>query len=219
MTTALLPRKALHITAMALPLAGWTLHSTVLHHRLTQANRDPLTGAWRRTEFTVRAQRLVDRHPGDVVLVLADADRFKALNDTYGHAAGDAALAAIGTRLTEWSGPRGVVGRLGGDEFAALARIKPRHQGLRLEHLARLMSRPVPYEDGLLPLGVSLGAATPAAVAATDLPTLMRAADAAMYEGKHSGRVFLADRSHAAVPSVNGRRAGRPGTNLKGRAA
>ncbi|MGZ2360935.1 GGDEF domain-containing protein [Streptomyces sp. 372A] len=221
MTTAALPRKALalHITAMALPLAGWTLHSTVLHHRLTQAHRDPLTGTWRRTAFTTRAQRLLDRHPGDVVLVLADADRFKALNDTYGHAAGDAALAAIGTRLTEWAGPRGTVGRLGGDEFAALARIEPRHQELRLEHLARLMSRPVPYEDGLLPLGVSLGAATPAAVGSTDLPVLMRAADAAMYEGKHTGRVIQAGPAHTAVPSVNGRRSGRPGTSLPGKAA
>ncbi|RAJ46785.1 diguanylate cyclase (GGDEF)-like protein [Streptomyces sp. KhCrAH-43] len=219
MTAALLPRKALRITAMALPLAGWTLHSTVLHHRLTQAHRDPLTGTWRRTAFTSRAQRLLDRNPGDVVLVLADADRFKALNDAYGHAAGDAALAAIGTRLTEWAGPRGVVGRLGGDEFAVIARIDPRHQELRLEHLARLMSRQVPYEGGLLPLGVSLGAATPAAVGSTDLPNLMRAADAAMYEGKHTGLVVRARAEHATVPSVNGRRHGRPGTSLPGKAA
>ncbi|MGQ4355843.1 GGDEF domain-containing protein [Streptomyces drozdowiczii] len=219
MITALLPRKALRITALALPLAGWTLHSTVLHHRLTQAHRDPLTGAWRRTAFTTRAQRLLDRHPGDVVLVLADADRFKALNDRHGHAAGDAALTAIGTRLAEWAGPRGAVGRLGGDEFTVIARIEPRHQELRLEHLARQMSRPVPYEGGLLPLGVSLGAATPAAVRSTDLPVLMRAADAAMYEGKHGGRVVQAVPSHARVPSVKGRRCGRPGTSLVGKAA
>ncbi|HBF79347.1 MAG TPA: GGDEF domain-containing protein, partial [Streptomyces sp.] len=80
MTTALLPRKALHITAMALPLAGWTLHTTVLHRRLTQAHRDPLTGTWRREAFTTRARRLLERHPDEVVLVLADADHFKRLN-------------------------------------------------------------------------------------------------------------------------------------------
>jgi diguanylate cyclase (GGDEF)-like protein len=89
------------------------------------------------------------------------ADHFKQLNDRHGHAAGDTALAVIGSRLTEWAGRHGVAGRLGGDEFAALARIEPRHQALRLEHLARLMTRPVPYGDGLLPLTVSLGAATP----------------------------------------------------------
>ena len=219
MTTALLPRKALHITAMALPLAGWTLHTTVLHRRLTQAHRDPLTGTWRREAFTTRARRLLERHPDEVVLVLADADHFKRLNDTRGHAAGDTALAAIGARLTEWSGPRGVAGRLGGDEFAALARIEPRHQQLRLEDLARLMSRPVPYEGGLLPLAVSLGAATPAAVTSTSLPVLLRAADAAMYAGKHTGRAVLAGPQHATVPSINGRRAGRPGTHTLGRAA
>ncbi|NEA14143.1 GGDEF domain-containing protein [Streptomyces halstedii] len=219
MTTALLPRKALHITAVALPLAGWTLHTTVLHRRLTAAHRDPLTGTWRREVFTTRAHRLLERYPDEVVLVLADADHFKRLNDTRGHAAGDTALAAIGARLTEWSGPRGVAGRLGGDEFAALARIEPRHQQLRLEHLARLMSRPVPYEGGLLPLAVSLGAATPAAVTSTSLPVLLRAADAAMYEGKHTGRAVLAGPQHATVPSINGRRAGRPGTHTLRRAA
>ena len=219
MTTALLPRKALHITAMALPLAGWTLHTTVLHRRLTAAHRDPLTGTWRREAFTTRARRLLERYPDEAVLVLADADHFKRLNDTRGHAAGDTALAAIGARLTEWSGPRGVAGRLGDDEFAALARIEPRHQQLRLEHLARLMSRPVPYEGGLLPLAVSLGAATPAAVTSTSLPVLLRAADAAMYAGKHTGRAVLAGPQHATVPSINGRRAGRPGTHTLGRAA
>ncbi|MFE1521380.1 GGDEF domain-containing protein, partial [[Kitasatospora] papulosa] len=181
-----LPRTALHITAMAVPLAGWTLHTTVLRRRLAQAQRDPLTGTWRREAFTARAQRLLERHPDEVVLVLADADHFKQLNDDFGHAAGDTALASIGARLTEWAGPNGVAGRLGGDEFAALARIEPRHQALRLDHLAHLTTRPVPYEDGnVLPLTVSLGAATPAAIGSSDLPTLMRAANTVIHKGKH----------------------------------
>ncbi|MFE7245315.1 GGDEF domain-containing protein [Streptomyces sp. NPDC057580] len=213
MTTLALPRKTLHITTLAVPLAGWTLHTTVLRRRLVQARRDPLTSTWRREEFTDRAQRLLKRHPNEVVLILADADHFKQLNDRHGHAAGDTALAAIGSRLTEWAGRHGVAGRLGGDEFAALARIEPRHQELRLEHLARLMTRPVPYGDGLLPLTVSLGAATPAAISTTDLPTLMRAADTAMYEGKYTGTVIQADPERTSMPSINGRRAGRPGTS------
>ncbi|MFD5065544.1 GGDEF domain-containing protein, partial [Streptomyces sp. NPDC058394] len=135
------------------------------------------------------------------------------------HAAGDTALATIGSRLTEWAGRHGVAGRLGGDEFAALARIEPRHQELRLDHLARLMTRPVPYGDGLLPLTVSLGAATPAGVGSTDLPTLMRAADTAMYEGKHTGIPVVAGPEQANGASINGRRAGRPGTHTAARAA
>ncbi|MFG2594127.1 GGDEF domain-containing protein [Streptomyces sp. NPDC048438] len=99
-----------------------------------------------------------------------DADHFKQLNDRHGHAAGDTALAAIGRRLTEWAGPHGDAGRPGGDEFAALARIEPRHQQLRLDRLARLMARPVPYEGGTLPLAVSIGAATPAASGTVTCP-------------------------------------------------
>ncbi|MET8479287.1 GGDEF domain-containing protein [Streptomyces clavifer] len=132
---------------MAVPLAGRILlHTTVLRRRLAQAQRDPFTGTWRRQAFTDRAQRLLERHPDEVVLVLADADHFKQLNDNHGHAVGDTA-ASIGARLTEWAGPHGVAGRLGGDEFAALARIEPRHQALRLDHLAHLANRPVPPSD------------------------------------------------------------------------
>ncbi|MFE9912892.1 GGDEF domain-containing protein [Streptomyces clavifer] len=212
-TTSALPRTALHITAMAIPLAGWTLHTTVLRRRLAEAQRDPLTGTWRREAFTERAQRLLERRRDEVVLVLADADHFKQLNDQFGHEAGDAALASIGARLTEWAGPHGVAGRLGGDEFAALTHIEPRHHALRLDQLARLMARPVPFEDGgVLPLAVSVGAATPAAVVCSDLHTLMRAADTAMYEGKHTGTVVQARPDHAQAPSINGRRQGRPGT-------
>lgn len=218
MPATLLPTKALHITALAVPLAGWTLHTAVLLRRLDQAHHDPMTGCWRREFFTTRAQRLLERHSDETVLVLADADHFKQLNDVHGHAAGDTALAAIGRRLTEWAGPRGTAGRLGGDEFAAITRIEPRHQALRLEHLARLMHRPVPYADGTLPLAVSLGAATPGATGSDDLPVLMRAADSAMYQGKHTGQVVVATPAHATVPSVNGRRLGRPGTAVPGRA-
>ncbi|WP_434600078.1 diguanylate cyclase domain-containing protein [Streptomyces sp. A5-4] len=140
------------------------------------------------------------------------ADHFKALNDTFGHAAGDAALAAIGTRLTEWVGKRGAVGRLGGDEFAALTRIRPRRLALRLRHLRQLLAEPVTFDGEELPVAVSAGAATPDAVGAADLPVLLRAAGAAMYEGKHKGVIVQARPHHAHTRSVNGRREGRPGT-------
>ncbi|WP_398914207.1 hypothetical protein [Streptomyces sp. CEV 2-1] len=52
-----------------------------------------------------------------------------------------------------------------------------------------------------------------------DLTALQRAADAALYDGKHTGRAHLATVAHASTPSINGRRAGRPGTAVWGRAA
>ncbi|MGA5318764.1 GGDEF domain-containing protein [Streptomyces pseudogriseolus] len=53
-------------------------------------------------------------------MVLVDQDHFKAVNDTMGHPAGDAVLAATAARLTAWAGQRAAVGRLGGDEFAVV---------------------------------------------------------------------------------------------------
>ncbi|MEV8311888.1 GGDEF domain-containing protein [Streptomyces flavidovirens] len=215
MTIPALPRKNIHITAAAVPLAGWTLHTVVLHRRLAAARRDPLTGTLRREAFTERAQRILQRQPDDAVLILADVDHFKAVNDTFGHAAGDTVLAAIGARFTEWVGKRGTVGRLGGDEFAALTRIRPCHRELRLEHLAHLLAEPVTVDGQQLPVAVSAGAATPDAVGSTELAVLMRAADAAMYEGKHKGAIVQAHRHHAQARSVNGRREGRPGTHAR----
>ncbi|MFF4963190.1 hypothetical protein ACFY2Z_40670 [Streptomyces sp. NPDC001222] len=68
-------------------------------------------------------------------------------------------------------------------------------------------------------VAASVGAATPATVGSRDLSLLQRAADAALYDGKHSGRAAIATAVHTTVPSVNGRRAGRPGTAVWGRAA
>lgn len=218
MTTLVLTRKTLQLTAMAVPLAGWNLHTTVLHRRLTQARRDPLTTTWRREAFTTRAQRLLEHHADDVVLVLADADHFKHQRPPRargrGHRArrdrrppervGRAAWRCRPSRRRRVRSPRPYRTPPPG---AAPGALGPSHDP------------PRPHEDGLLPLSVSLGAATPAAVAGRDLPTLMRAADAAMYEGKHTGDILRARPDHARVPSVNGRRAGRPGTAVRGRAA
>ncbi|MEU1559768.1 GGDEF domain-containing protein, partial [Streptomyces mirabilis] len=86
--------------AALLPAAaslGWAVHARWLHRRLTTARHDPLTGLWTRDAFTRRARRLL-RDPRAVV-VLADVDHFKQINDTHGHAAGDALLATIAARL------------------------------------------------------------------------------------------------------------------------
>ncbi len=137
-----------------------------------------------------------------------------------GHAAGDRVLAATAQRLTAWAGNRGAVGRLGGDEFAATVRITPARRELRLAQLVTLLAQPVQVDGGaLVDVAASVGAASPDVIGTTDLTLLQRAADAAMYAGKHTGRAVIADRSHATAPSINGRRAGRPGTHTLGAAA
>ncbi|MGA5558880.1 GGDEF domain-containing protein [Streptomyces lavendulocolor] len=212
--------RTLLITAAALPLTGWTVHALALHRKLAATRKDPLTGLMRRDAYTVRARRLLARHGDAAAVVMVDADQFKEINDRLGHAAGDTVLASIAARLTAWAGPRAAVGRLGGDEFAVVLELPTARRALRLGQLVRMLHTPVALGDGrTVDVAASVGAATPDAVGSYDLSALQRAADAALYDGKHSGRAVLATTAHAAVPSVNGRRAGRMGTAVWGRAA
>ncbi|WP_309030914.1 GGDEF domain-containing protein [Streptomyces alfalfae] len=212
--------RTLLITTAALPLTGWTLHALALHRRLAATRKDPLTGLLRRDAYTARARRLLARHGADTAVVIVDQDHFKAVNDDFGHPAGDAVLAATAARLTAWAGPRAAVGRLGGDEFAVVLELPAARLEQRLAQLVRMLHTPVVLEDGrTVEVAASVGAATPAAIGSRDLTVLQRAADAALYEGKHSGRAAVASPAHTTVPSINGRRAGRPGTAVWGRAA
>lgn len=214
-------QRALFITTLAVPLTGWTVHAVSLHRKLAAARKDPLTGLLGRDGYTAKARQITDRYGDAAVVVLVDLDHFKQINDgPGGHAAGDRVLAATAARLTAWAGSRGAVGRLGGDEFAVAVRIGPARRALRLAQLTQLLAQPVEVEDGVLvDVAASVGAACSDVLGTTDLSVLQRAADAAMYAGKHTGRAVLADRSHAVVPSINGRRAGRSGTSTLGRAA
>ncbi|MFJ2060320.1 GGDEF domain-containing protein [Streptomyces sp. NPDC087908] len=208
--------RTLLITTAAVPLTGWAIHAVALHKQLAATRKDPLTGLMRRDAYTHRARRLLARHE-EVAVVMVDADRFKQINDRLGHAAGDTVLAAFGTRLMAWAGPRAAVGRLGGDEFAIALELPAARRALRLEQLVRMLHTPATLDDGrTVDVAASVGVATPDMIGCRELSALQRAADAALYDGKHSGHAVLATPAHAAVPSVNGRRAGRPGTAPRG---
>ncbi|MFE4019302.1 GGDEF domain-containing protein [Streptomyces sp. NPDC059101] len=206
-------QRALLLTAAALPLTA--VHAVALQ-QLAATRHDPLTGLLRRDAYTARARRLLARHGDTTAVVMIDADHFKQINDT----AGDAVLAAFGARLTAWAGPRAAAGRLGGDEFAVVLQLDADRREQRLEQLVRMLHTPVTLDDGrTVDVAASIGAATPDVLGTRDLTALQRAADTALYEGKHSGRAHLATTAHTTVPSINGRRAGRPGTAVWGRAA
>ncbi|MER8226037.1 GGDEF domain-containing protein [Streptomyces sp. NPDC094143] len=213
-------QRALLLTTAALPLTGWAVHAVTLHRQLAATRKDPLTGLLRRDSYTARACRLLARHGDDTAVILVDADHFKRINDTLGHEAGDTVLAAFGARLVAWAGPRAAVGRLGGDEFAVVLELPAARLEQRLEHLVRMLHTPVVLDDGrTVDVAASVGATTPSTVGSRDLTVLQRAADAALYDGKHSGRAVVASPAHTTMPSVNGRRAGRPGTAVWGQAA
>ncbi|MEV5639382.1 GGDEF domain-containing protein [Streptomyces flaveolus] len=186
----------------------WGVHGWWMFRRLRTARRDPLTGLWTREAFTRRARRLL-RNPHAVV-VLADVDRFKQVNDTHGHAVGDALLATTAARLAHAVGRTGVVGRLGGDEFAAVLIDREGTAGDRFAVLARVLSRPVDAAPEVHTT-VSLGWVRRGDYPAEDLSGLLRRADEAMYAAKHgSGRVRRAGLGRL-LASVAGRRPGRRG--------
>lgn len=189
-------------------VAGWCLHVHRLRRRLSAARRDPLTGLWTREAFTTRATRLL--RDERAVVILADVDDFKQVNDHHGHAAGDALLAAVARRLGHYAGPDGVAGRLGGDEFAAIVIDRHGTAGDLLATLSATLARPAEAFPGVATT-VSLGWARAGDFPDDDLPGLLRRADEAMYAAKRArtgprraglGRLFA---------TVAGRRAGRRG--------
>jgi diguanylate cyclase (GGDEF)-like protein len=124
---------------------------------------------------------------GPAVVLLADLDRFKQVNDTWGHQAGDAVLRAVAARLRAASeGCAGVAGRLGGDEFALAASARG-WDGARVERLRGALCLPVPYEGVELVVGATIGMARTSA-GEGGLSQALGEADAQMYARKGRGR-------------------------------
>ncbi|MEV7223603.1 GGDEF domain-containing protein [Streptomyces sp. NPDC093681] len=174
----------LQIAAVLLPLLGWAVHGSVLAHRLASARRDPLTGLHTRAGWTARAEHCIRRHPTAAVLLI-DLDHFKTLNDTHGHAAGDAALAATADRLRTWCGRHGTAGRLGGDEFVAVVQDLT---AANLDVLTAALNRPLHHSGRSLPLAASVGVCRVTELPVPLLTDALAAADAAMYAAKGRGR-------------------------------
>jgi diguanylate cyclase (GGDEF)-like protein len=174
-----------------------------LHH---QALHDPLTGLANRSLFTqVVASRLEARDPsGTVPIVLfVDLDDFKLVNDSLGHAAGDALLVAVGDRLGSVLRSSDMAARLGGDEFAVLLRDTPDMKAsMRVANrLTAAMGSFFEIEGRDVNVRASVGVAAgrPGVESAGDL---LRNADVAMYSAKArgKGRVVVFEPSmHEAV--------------------
>jgi len=154
-----------------------------------RAVRDPLTGLNNLREF----ERLLGTHAGPsppiATLIYADVDRFKKLNDTLGHAAGDAALRHIAGILVSAVRDKDLVARIGGEEFAVWMPHTPMDAGLEVaERIRRTVETKAWRWDGEPhPLTLSCGVASyPASV--RDVKNLRAAADAALYRAKEAGR-------------------------------
>ena len=155
---------------------------------LYQATHDPLTGLANREVVLRRLQRLLESQP-PVGLLFIDLDRFKVVNDTFGHVSGDEFLIAIGHRLAEQSPPE-MVGRLAGDEFVVILddvdSIAGAVEAARVA--AARINEPVRLGTGqTAAVSASIGVAVSCDDDA-DAEWLLRRADAAMYRAKQLGR-------------------------------
>ncbi|MCF3639885.1 EAL domain-containing protein [Rhizobium sp. TRM95111] len=161
-------------------------------HLESMANRDPLTGLGNRALFNERLRNLLDgaaAAPASLALLAIDLDRFKAINDTMGHGAGDMVLSEIAARLSGIAGPSDTVARLGGDEFAVIvegddAPARARMIGL---DIVRLAGEPIDIDGRPVVIGASAGLAVHPEHG-TDARTLFASADIALYAAKEGGR-------------------------------
>jgi diguanylate cyclase (GGDEF)-like protein len=169
------------------------------------ANRDPLTGLRNRRGFFASIEPLLAhtrRQKGGAAVLMLDIDRFKRLNDRFGHAVGDAVLKVMGKTLTETLRGSDVAVRWGGEEFCAvLVNTDGVGAHTTAERLRRRFATACKDIEALRggPVSVSIGIAY-GPLASNDFETLQRQADEALYAAKEAGRDQVAA-AHAADPA------------------
>ncbi len=186
------------------PLQGSRRWVVVSHENITErkemeaqlqklARTDPLTGLFNRREFLERLELEVEKATRlshySAVLLMLDLDFFKRINDTYGHATGDAVLKAVAEILYNTSRAIDVPARLGGEEFAVLLSGADKNEALAIaerlrEQVAKIV---INHETGPVKITVSIGAAS---LSADDIngEAVLHRADTALYEAKDKGR-------------------------------
>lgn len=173
------------------------------------ATADPLTGLLNRRGFQQTAEILLQTPAeGRWCLALLDLDRFKAINDTFGHGAGDQVLVDFAELLRDVCREQDMVCRMGGEEFAILFAAPAAADALeRCDRLrARFSEEPSISDDKLITHNVSVGLAThdTSIAGPASLERLLRRADSALYRAKRAGRnrVILCEEDEKPEPDV-----------------
>jgi diguanylate cyclase (GGDEF)-like protein len=173
-------------------MAGMALKLSEAHAQLKLlAHTDELTGLTNRRSFFERADEVLERaseNGDDLALLIIDADYFKQLNDTYGHATGDAALQFITERLERCVRKTDLLCRLGGEEFAILLPGMDETGGSRLADriLEKIANQPMVWDSKIIEMSVSCGVAD--TTVSYEMTPLFKAADDALYAAKSDGR-------------------------------
>jgi diguanylate cyclase (GGDEF)-like protein len=183
----------LQATGLADSLSDANTDILLANDRLeVMANHDPLTGLANRTAFNAALAKGISdalAKGEQMALLILDLDRFKSINDTFGHSAGDALLTEISERLRTAIGNNGTIARLGGDEFAVIlgganaTDRAPAHAEAILEHCRQ----PLFLDGQPIVIGTSIGLALFPDHAST-AEDLFICADMALYRAKDDGR-------------------------------
>ncbi len=176
------------------------LHEDVTEQRQSQeritflARHDLLTGLPNRNVLREELERALSatRRGETVALLCLDLDRFKPVNDTYGHGTGDSLLKQVAQRLRECVRETDVVARVGGDEFAVVQRgaAPPEGAARVAARIVEVLNQPFDVDGHVVHIGASVGIAL-APGDGTDGETLMRHADMALYQAKSDGRAQM----------------------------
>jgi diguanylate cyclase (GGDEF)-like protein len=199
-----------HIEVKLLPHVGdqgkvlgcFAVTTDITEHKLAEeriqrvAHHDDLTGLPNKLLFNDRlnqAIRLARRDSGRFALLYLDLDKFKPVNDTLGHAAGDELLKAVGARIRHQVRESDTVARVGGDEFTVILPDITRRE--EAETVARkiIAALVAPFQIGNQKQSVAIGTSIGIAVYPTDAleaDALIKAADASMYSAKQAGNSF-----------------------------
>lgn len=149
------------------------------------AYRDPLTGLPNRRSLI---ERLAEKREAKIpfTLLLIDLDRFKIVNDTFGHGIGDRLLVSVADRLNDLMNETGFVARLGGDEMAVIVRGNSEVAIELAERIVDGLEEPYVFDELTVVIGCSIGVC--GTEDQSDLDDLMQRADIALYEAKRHGR-------------------------------
>jgi diguanylate cyclase (GGDEF)-like protein len=183
-------------------LVQLTLQTQVQAQSLQQQNEqlkqqalvDRLTGLANRACFDQQSQKLWDEAQAagsSLCLLLIDLDKFKSVNDTYGHPAGDEVLRSVGKTLKTAARAQDIAARSGGEELTLLLPDTPRAIAAVIAETVRkaVQSKPVQHEKLTIPISASIGVASwEPGSPLKSLAHLIKAADLALYNAKHSGR-------------------------------
>lgn len=191
-SVATLPERAAELVEMMARGIG----SAIRHRELTDtlnglACQDSLTGLSNRLQIVKSLDEALEEARANnlrVALIFIDLDRFKRINDMWGHAQGDSILQQVAVRLRDAAGPDCMVGRFGGDEFVALLRnISSRQSAVETAYRMLQATRlPIDANGAEVRVGASAGISV-FPDDASDAASLLQNADKAMYDAKRAG--------------------------------